>query len=195
VAKKKIKTKRKKKTKARVLRKTPVRAKAKVKKSKPKTAKPTAAAAKITKLPDLEVATTGGGRLRLSDLKGKNVVLYFYPKDDTPGCTTEGCAIRDRYGDFQRTDTVVLGVSRDSLASHEKFKAKFSFPFELISDPDETLCRTFDVMRKKSLYGREYIGVERSTFVFDKQGKLRQEYRGVKVDGHADELLSVLNQL
>ena len=195
MAKKKSKTKpKKKKTKARPRRKPPVRAKAK--KSKPKKAKSrTVAAAKLTALPNLEVDTTGGNRLRLSGLKGKNVVLYFYPKDDTPGCTAESCDIRDRYAQFQRNDTDVFGVSRDSVGSHEKFKSKFGFPFELISDPDETLCRTFDVMRKKSLYGREYIGVERSTFVFDKQGKLRQEYRGVKVDGHADELLSVLNQL
>ena len=192
-AKKKSGTKPKiKKTKAGISRKPAVRAKRK--KAKPKTTKPrTAAAGTVTRLPNLDVETTGGNRLRLSDLKGKNVVLYFYPKDDTPGCTTEGCDIRDRYADFQRADTVVLGVSRDSVASHEKFKAKFGFPFELVSDPDETLCRSFDVMRKKSLYGREYIGVERSTFVFDKQGKLRKEFRGVKVANHADELLQVLN--
>jgi peroxiredoxin Q/BCP len=197
-AKKKSKTKPKKKTKAPARRKTPSRM-ARPGKSKPKTARRKAAkpatAARITQLPNLDVATTGGARLRLSDLKGKNVVLYFYPKDDTPGCTTEGCDIRDRYADFQRTDTVVLGVSRDSLASHEKFKSKFGFPFELVSDPDETLCRAFDVMRPKSLYGRQYIGVERSTFVFDKQGKLRKEFRGVKVAGHADELLQALNNV
>jgi peroxiredoxin Q/BCP len=202
--------KKKAKPKAKTRAKTKVKAKAskakKVVRAKPKGKAPiksrpqpvpsgNAGGKSPTQLPVIEVQTTSGGRLQLSDLKGKNVVLYFYPKDDTPGCTTEGCDIRDRFGDFERSDTVVLGVSRDSLASHEKFKAKFGFPFELVSDPDEVLCRAFDVMRPKSLYGREYIGVERSTFVFDKHGKLRKEYRGVKVVGHAEELLSVLNQL
>jgi peroxiredoxin Q/BCP len=174
----------------------PVRAKRRpTAKAKPKAAPKAAPAKTPASLPNMELQTTGGGSLKLSSLTGKNVVLYFYPKDDTPGCTTEGCDIRDRYAQFQRTDTVVLGVSRDSVASHEKFKSKFGFPFELVSDPEEKLCRAFDVMRKKSLYGREYIGVDRSSFVFDKQGKLRKEYRGVKVDGHADELLNVLNTL
>ncbi|HKQ30856.1 MAG TPA: peroxiredoxin [Burkholderiales bacterium] len=145
-------------------------------------------------MPDIELQTTNGGRVRLSDLKGKNVILYFYPKDDTPGCTTEGCDIRDRYPRFQSSDAVVYGVSRDSIDSHERFKAKFGFPFELISDPDEKLCRTFGVIQKKSLYGKEYMGVDRSTFVYGKDGKLRKEFRSVKVDGHADELLNVLNQ-
>jgi peroxiredoxin Q/BCP len=201
-AKTKVKPKTKTKAKPKKTRK-PVRAKGKPKtrpkpKAKPKATKVTPAAAPAktpASLPDIELETTGGRRLNLSSLAGKNVVLYFYPKDDTPGCTTEGCDIRDRFAQFQRHDTVVLGVSRDSVASHEKFKSKFGFPFELVSDPDEKLCRRFDVIRKKSLYGREYMGVDRSTFVFDKQGKLRKEYRGVKVDGHADELLAVLNQL
>jgi peroxiredoxin Q/BCP len=204
-SKSKPKTKPKKKAKAKAAAKKtkkPVRAKAKSKakaktKSSAKTKSPamTATPARAPQsLPDIDVQTTNGGRVRLSDLKGKNVVLYFYPKDDTPGCTTEGCDIRDRYAQFQRTDTVVYGVSRDALDSHEKFKAKFGFPFELISDPDETLCRAFGVVQKKSLYGREYMGVDRSTFVYGKDGKLRKEFRSVKVEGHADELLNVLNQ-
>jgi peroxiredoxin Q/BCP len=214
--KKKSGAKVKSKTKPKVKAKRPVKAKAKpAPKKKPKTkakaapkktakAKPVKAAAPKTaapaptaaprSLPSIDVVTTNGGKLNLTSLKGKNVVVYFYPKDDTPGCTTEGCDIRDRFGDFQRTDTVVLGVSRDSLESHEKFKAKFGFPFELISDPDEKLCKTFGVIKEKSLYGKTYLGIDRSTFVFDKSGALRKEYRGVQVAGHADELLSEINK-
>jgi thioredoxin-dependent peroxiredoxin len=205
-SKSKSKTKLKKKTKAKaVAKKTKKSARTKAKpkaktKAKPK-AKPSAAAVKpasVTSapqtLPDIDVQTTNGGRVRLSDLKGKNVVLYFYPKDDTPGCTIEGCDIRDRYAQFQQSDTVVYGVSRDGVDSHEKFKAKFGFPFELISDPDEKLCRSFGVIQKKSLYGKEYMGVDRSTFVYGKDGRLRKEFRSVKVEGHADELLNVLKQ-
>lgn len=143
----------------------------------------------------IEVQTTGGGRLRLSDLKGRRVVLYFYPKDDTPGCTLEGCDIRDRHGEFTRRNAVVLGVSRDGLAAHEKFKSKYGLPFELVSDPDEKLCRAFDVIKEKSLYGRKVLGVERSTFVFDETGKLRRAFRGVKVGGHARQLLDELDEL
>ena len=206
-AKSKSKTKPKKKTKAKAAsKKTKKATRAKTKsKAKPKSkpnAKPMASAAKPASvasapqmLPDLEVQTTNGGRMRLSELKGKNVVLYFYPKDDTPGCTTEGCDIRDRYPQFQQRDTVVLGVSRDGLESHEKFKAKFGFPFELVSDPDEKLCRAFGVIQKKSLYGKEYMGVDRSTFVYGKDGKLRKEFRSVKVDGHAEEILNTLKGL
>jgi len=205
-SKSKLKPKKKAKAKA-APKKVKKTARAKPKAAKPKAkvkakikAKPKAAAMPAVvanapfMLPDMEVQTTNGGRVRLSDLKGKNVVLYFYPKDDTPGCTTEGCDIRDRYPQFQRTDTVVYGVSRDSVDSHEKFKAKFGFPFELISDPDEKLCRAFGVIQKKSLYGKEYMGVDRSTFVYGKDGRLRKEFRSVKVDGHADELLNVVNQ-
>jgi len=149
----------------------------------------------IKALPEIEVETTNGGRLRLSDLKGKNVVLYFYPKDDTPGCTTEGCEIRDHYAEFRNLDTVVYGVSRDGLDSHERFKAKFGFPFELIADPDEKLCRTFGVMQQKSLYGRTYLGVDRSTFIFDRVGMLRKEFRNVKVPGHVDQVLAEIRRL
>jgi len=205
-AKTKLKTKSKTKAKSGLKAKKSVRTPAKIrakakampKTNKPKIAKPKMAAPAVSiaqTLPNIEVETTGGGRLRLSGLKGKNVVLYFYPKDDTPGCTTEGCDIRDRYPEFQRRDTVVLGVSRDGLESHEKFKAKFGFPFELVTDPNEKLCRSFDVIRKKSLYGKEYMGVDRSTFIFDKEGKLRKEFRGVQVTGHTDEILNELNKL
>jgi peroxiredoxin Q/BCP len=174
--------------------------------AKPKTAKRKTSTRKVAKskappavnlqqLPDLEVQTTNGGRMPLASLKGKNVVIYFYPKDDTPGCTTEGCDIRDHYSEFQQLDAVVLGVSRDDLNSHERFKAKFNFPFELVSDPDEKLCRTFGVMKEKSNYGRTYIGVDRSTFIFDKAGKLRKEFRGVSVPGHIDQILEEIRRL
>ncbi|MBI3575626.1 MAG: peroxiredoxin [Gammaproteobacteria bacterium] len=160
--------------------------------TKPRTVSRSASA---KSLPRIEIQTTGGKRLRLSDLKGKRVVLYFYPRDDTPGCTREGCDIRDRHGEFTRRNAVVLGVSRDGLATHEKFKSKYGFPFELVSDPDEKLCRAFDVIQEKSLYGRKVLGVERSTFVFDETGKLRRAFRGVKVDGHAQQILDELDKL
>jgi peroxiredoxin Q/BCP len=149
----------------------------------------------VTSLPNLVVETTGGQRLRLSDLKGQPVVLYFYPKDDTPGCTMEACDLRDNYDEFQSREVVVLGVSRDSPASHESFKTKHRLPFDLISDPDEKLCRAFGVIREKSLYGQQYLGIERSTFIFDKDGVLRQEFRGVKVPGHVAEILMELDSL
>ncbi len=165
---------------------------------KPAPRKKSQAAAKkisVRSLPALTLSATGGKSLRLSDLKGGRVVLYFYPKDDTPGCTLEGCDVRDHHKEFTRRDTVVLGVSRDSLAAHEKFKSKYGFPFELVSDPDEKLCRLFDVIKEKSLYGRKYPGVERSTFVFDENGKLRQAFRGVKVPGHVQQILDELDKL
>ena len=192
----KVKTKSKTsvKTKKRAVTKTAPKRKANAKTRSVKS-KATPAARGAQSLPNLEVQTTSGGRLRLSELKGKKVVLYFYPKDDTPGCTVEGCDIRDRYSEFQNSDTVVLGVSRDNLASHEKFKAKFSFPFELVTDPEEKLCRSFGVIQKKSLYGKEYMGIDRSTFIFDKDGKLRKEFRNVKVAGHTQEILNELNKL
>lgn len=176
-------------------RKAPARAAATRRKTAGAARRAMPAAPSIVALPPIEVETTGGQRFRLSDLKGRNVVLYFYPKDDTPGCTTEGCAIRDRYDAFRRHDAVVYGVSRDSLDSHERFKAKYGFPFELIADPDERLCRAFGVMREKTLYGRTYLGVDRSTFVFDKAGRLRREFRGVKVPGHVEQVLEALQQL
>jgi peroxiredoxin Q/BCP len=131
----------------------------------------------------------------LKDLRGQNVVLYFYPKDSTPGCTLEGQDFRDLHTKFRRQKTIILGVSRDSIGSHEKFKSKQNFPFDLISDPDESLCRKFDVIREKTLYGRKFMGVERSTFLIDSAGKLRREWRKVKVKGHAEEVLAAIKEL
>ncbi len=133
--------------------------------------------------------------ISLADLKGHNVVIYFYPKDNTPGCTTEGQTFRDLYKEFQKANTLIYGVSKDSLKSHENFKAKQAFPFELVSDPQEKLCKLFDVIKLKKLYGKEYFGIERSTFLLDKAGILRQEWRKVKVAGHAEEVLKAAQAL
>lgn len=141
---------------------------------------------------DFSAAATGDKTIRLKDLRGQNVVLYFYPKDSTPGCTQEGLDFGTLHAKFRRQKTVVLGVSRDSLASHEKFKAKQHFPFDLISDPDEKLCRKFDVIREKTLYGRKFMGVVRCTFLIAADGKLRGEWRNVKVKGHADQVLEAV---
>jgi peroxiredoxin Q/BCP len=138
---------------------------------------------------DFQVQATSGQAVSLSELKGQQVVIYFYPKDSTPGCTTEGQDFRDHHAHFQAANTVVFGVSRDSLKSHENFKAKQSFPFELISDKDEALCQLFDVIKLKKLYGKEYLGVDRSTFLIDKEGVLRHEWRGLKVPGHVVAVL------
>jgi peroxiredoxin Q/BCP len=146
-------------------------------------------------VPDFSLPATGGEEISLSGLKGKKVIVYFYPKDDTPGCTTEGCGFRDQIGAFRKAGAVVLGVSRDSLASHEKFKAKYEFPFDLLSDGDETLCKLFDVIREKNMYGKKVMGVERSTFLIDGKGVLRQEWRKVKVDGHVDAVLEAIKAL
>jgi len=146
---------------------------------------------------DFQVQATSDQAVSLSALKGQQVVLYFYPKDSTPGCTTQGQGFRDQHEAFKAANTVVLGVSRDSLKSHENFKAKQAFPFELISDKDESLCQLFDVIKLKKLYGKEYLGVDRSTFLIDKDGVLRKEWRGVKVPGHVDAVLEqaqALNQ-
>lgn len=147
------------------------------------------------KLPNLTVATTQNDALKLSSLKGKNLVLYFYPKDNTPGCTTEGQNFRDAYEQFQQLNTEILGVSRESIKSHQNFINKHDFPFDLISDPDEELCHAFDVIKEKNMYGRKYMGIERSTFIFDEKGKLRHEIRKVKVKGHADEVLALVKEL
>lgn len=144
---------------------------------------------------DFTVTATGGQTVNLAQLAGQQVVLYFYPKDSTPGCTTEGQGFRDRFADFQAANTLIFGVSRDSLKSHENFKCKQAFPFELISDKDETLCRLFDVIRLKKLYGKEYLGIDRSTFLLDASGVLRREWRAVKVPGHVDEVLAAAQQL
>jgi len=139
------------------------------------------------KVPDFAAEATGG-KVKLSSLKGRKVVLYFYPKDSTPGCTTEGCDFAAAQKRFDKAGAVILGVSRDSLKSHENFKAKMGFPFELISDPDEKLCQAFGVMKLKNMYGKQVRGIERSTFVIDGEGKLRREWRGVKVPGHVQSL-------
>ena len=144
---------------------------------------------------DFTAESTGDKKVRLKDLRGNNVVVYFYPKDSTPGCTLEGQDFRDLHAKFKRQKTTILGVSRDSLASHEKFKAKQKFPFDLLSDPDEKLCKKFDVIQEKSLYGRKFMGVERSTFLIDRNGKLRAEWRKVKVKGHAQEVLDKVKEV
>lgn len=144
---------------------------------------------------DFQVQATSEQAVSLSALKGQQVVIYFYPKDSTPGCTTQGQGFRDHHADFLAADTQVFGVSRDSLKSHENFKAKQQFPFELISDKDESLCQLFDVIKLKKLYGKEYLGVDRSTFLIDKNGVLRQEWRGVKVPGHVAAVLEAAQAL
>ena len=125
----------------------------------------------------------------------QNFVIYFYPKDSTPGCTTEGQEFRDSYEKFKKLNTEILGVSRESIKSHENFKSKQNFPFELLSDPDEKVCKAFDVMKLKSMYGREYMGVDRSTFIVDTKGKIVKEWRGVKVKGHVAEVLDAVEEL
>lgn len=145
--------------------------------------------------PNLTVATTQNEALKLRSLKGKKLVLYFYPKDSTPGCTTQGQNFRDAYVDFQKANTEILGVSRESIRSHQNFINKQEFPFDLISDPDEILCNAMDVIKEKSMYGKTYMGIERSTFIFDDTGKLRHEIRKVKVKGHVDEVLALVKNL
>jgi len=136
-----------------------------------------------------------GGPFRLSAHRGHPVVLYFYPKDNTPGCTAEGAAFRDLHAAFRKAGAVVFGVSRDSLRSHASFKSKMAFPFELVSDADEALCRQFDVIRMKKMYGKSVRGIERSTFVIGAEGKVVKEWRGVKVPGHAEEVLAFVETL
>lgn len=144
---------------------------------------------------DFSAAATGERSIRLAELRGSRVVLYFYPKDNTPGCTTESQQFRDLYERFAALNTVILGVSRDSVRSHENFRAKHAFPFPLLADPDETLCRLFDVIKLKKNYGKEFLGVERSTFLIDAEGVLRQEWRKVKADGHAAQVLAAVEAL
>ena len=144
---------------------------------------------------DFSAAATRNKTIKLKELRGQNVVIYFYPKDNTPGCTTEGQDFRDLHAKFRRQDSVILGVSRDSIASHEKFRDKQKLPFDLISDPDEKLCKKFDVIKEKTLYGRKFMGVERSTFLIDATGKLSLEWRKVKVKGHAADVLEAVKGL
>ncbi|MEM7358600.1 MAG: thioredoxin-dependent thiol peroxidase [Pseudomonadota bacterium] len=147
------------------------------------------------KIPNLTVATTQNESLKLSSLKGSNLVLYFYPKDNTPGCTTQGQNFRDAHAQFKKLNTEILGVSRESIKSHQNFINKQSFNFDLISDPDEELCKAFDVIKEKNMYGRKYMGIERSTFIFDAKGILRHEIRKVKVKQHVDEVLELVKSL
>jgi peroxiredoxin Q/BCP len=144
---------------------------------------------------DFSLASTGGMTFQLCALRGAKVVLYFYPKDSTPGCSAEGAGFRDLHAQFRRAGTRVFGISRDSLASHERFKEKMRFPFELLSDPDEAVCRQFGVMKEKLMYGKKVRGIERSTFVVDAQGVLAREWRGVKVPGHVQEVLNFVKAL
>ncbi len=146
------------------------------------------------KVPDFKAASTGG-EVKLSALKGSIVVLYFYPKDNTPGCTTEGMDFGANHAKFRKAGAIVLGVSRDSMKSHEGFKAKMGFPFELVSDPDEALCQLFGVIKMKNMYGKQVRGIERSTFVIDGAGVLRREWRGVKVPKHVDDVLKFVQQI
>lgn len=144
---------------------------------------------------DFTADATRNKKIRLKDLRGQNVVLYFYPKDSTPGCTTEGRDFSELHARFRRQNTVIFGISRDSLASHEKFRDKQGFKFDLITDPDEKLCKKFDVIHEKTLYGRKFMGVVRSTFLIDADGKLRKEWRKLKVKGHAEEVLEAVKAL
>jgi len=146
-------------------------------------------------LPTLDVESTAGPLHLPDELRGQWLVLYFYPKDNTPGCTTEGQDFARMAADFEAAGARILGVSRDGLKSHANFRAKFEFPFHLISDKDEALCKAFDVIKPKKLYGKEFMGVDRSTFLLDPEGNVRAEWRGVKVSGHAESVLARLNEL
>jgi peroxiredoxin Q/BCP len=146
-------------------------------------------------LADFSLPSTGGRTFRLADLRGQSVVLYFYPKDNTPGCTTEAAQFRDLYAEFVKCGATVWGISRDSLKAHENFKAKLGLPFELLSDADETVCRLFGVIKMKNLYGKPVRGIERSTFLIDKQGRLARAWRNVKADGHAAAVLEAVKSL
>ena len=147
------------------------------------------------KAPDFTLPADGGGKVSLKALKGKTVVLYFYPKDDTPGCTAEACAFRDQLPDFSKVKAAVVGISRDSVASHDKFKKKFKLPFPLASDEDGKVSEAYGTWVEKSMYGRKYMGIERATFLIDGNGVIRNIWRKVKVDGHADDVLKAASAL
>lgn len=147
------------------------------------------------KIPDFKVSATGGHTVSMKELQGSNVVLYFYPKDSTPGCTIEGQNFRDSIRKFRARNTKIFGISRDSIKSHEKFKTAECFPFELLSDEDEKLCKLFDVIKEKNMYGKKVMGIERSTFLIDEEGVLRKEWRKVSVEGHVDEVLEAVKEL
>ncbi|MET3105760.1 peroxiredoxin Q/BCP [Oxalobacteraceae bacterium GrIS 2.11] len=144
-------------------------------------------------LTNFSAEMTGGKTFTLSDYAGKSIVLYFYPKDNTPGCTTESIAFRELHAEFNAAGVEIFGLSRDSIRSHENFKSKLELPFELISDPDETICQLFDVMKMKNMYGKQVRGIERSTFLIDGNGQIVKEWRAVKVNGHVNEVLEFVN--
>ena len=146
-----------------------------------------------SKVKNFSAEMTGNKKFSLKEFTGKNIVLYFYPRDNTPGCTSESIDFRDNFKSFQKKNTLVFGISKDSLSSHEKFKEKFNFTFELISDPEEKVCKAFDVIKEKSMYGKKYLGIERSTFLVDSKGKLKKEWRKVKVKGHVEEVLNSID--
>lgn len=145
--------------------------------------------------PDFTLPSTSNLTFTLSSVRGKLLVIYFYPKDNTPGCTTEAQQFRDLYPDFKNSGCEIVGISRDSIKSHESFKAKFTLPFELLSDADETVCNLCGVMKQKMMYGKQVRGIERSTFVLDANGVIRKEWRGLKADGHAQEVLTFVKTL
>ena len=144
---------------------------------------------------DFEVAATGNQRFASAAFKGHPYIVYFYPKDDTPGCTIEGVQFRDLHKEFTKAGFMVFGVSRDSVASHERFKAKMAFPFDLLADTDETMCELFDVIKEKNMYGKKVMGIERSTFIIGRNGGIAKEWRGVKVDGHALDVLNAAKSM
>ena len=146
-------------------------------------------------IPEFKGRITNDLIIKFSDYKGQNIVIYFYPKDNTPGCTKEGEDFRDYFADFKKNNTIIIGVSRDSVASHDKFTCKYNFPFKLISDEDEKVCKLFDVIKEKNMYGRKYMGIERSTFLINHEGTLVKEWRKVKVKGHVEQVLGALNDL
>tara|TARA_B100000809_G_scaffold60574_1_gene57142 strand:- start:1877 stop:2344 length:468 start_codon:yes stop_codon:yes gene_type:complete len=146
-------------------------------------------------IPDFKGRITNDLIIKYSDYKGQNIVIYFYPKDNTPGCTKEGEDFRDYFEDFKKNNTIIIGVSRDSVASHDKFTCKYNFPFKLISDEDEKVCKLFDVIKEKNMYGRKYMGIERSTFLINHEGILVNEWRKVRVKGHVEKVLEALNKL
>ena len=146
-------------------------------------------------VPDFTLPATGGINFKLSAARGKSLVIYFYPKDNTPGCTTESQQFRDLHAKFKQASCEVVGISRDSIKSHENFKAKFTLPFALLADTEETVCELFGVLKMKTLYGKQVRGIERSTFVLDRHGVLRREWRGIKADGHAQEVLQFVSTL
>jgi len=147
------------------------------------------------KAPDFNLATDGGGQVKLSALKGKKVVIYFYPKDDTPGCTKESCQFRDDHPKFKKEGVEIIGISKDSAESHDKFKAKYELNFTLAADPDLEAIKAYEVWKEKNMYGKKSMGVERSTFLIDEQGKIAKAWRKVSVDGHAEEVLKAAKEI